>query len=61
MTSEERELALAAKREYNRKYYKKNKKDVREYHKEWRAKNPDKVRGYQQNYWIRKGKEMSEG
>lgn len=58
---EKRQIALAARREYNRKWYKKNRKEILEYHKKWREENPDKVKAHQENYWMRKGEEMKQG
>lgn len=30
------------------------------YAREWRKKNPEKVKKYNENYWLKKAKEMEE-
>ena len=29
------------------------------YYREWRKRNPEKVKQYQENYWLKKAKEIS--
>ena len=53
------EAALAAQREYKRKYREKNRDKINEYAKKWRKNNPDKVRQYAETYWTKKINEKS--
>ena len=54
--------ALAAKREYYRKYSreyrKRNRAHIREYHAEWRKNNPDKIAQYRANYWEKRAAKL---
>lgn len=64
-------LIRAARKEYQRNYYKKNREKLnayqreryanqqekaKEYLREWRKKNPEKTAVYMQNYWLKKAK-----
>lgn len=45
------EKALAAQREYMRRYREKNREKINAQHREWNRKNPDKRAGYRQKYF----------
>lgn len=49
--------AMAARREYNRKYRAKNAEKLKAYQKAWRAANRDRIELYNIKYWERKAQE----
>lgn len=51
------ELAMEARRAYQREHYRRNRKKINEKQRQWRAANPEKVRQYNQNYWLKKAQE----
>lgn len=55
------EEARKVKNEYMKEWRKANRQKQNEYHKKWRENNKDKVKEYQDNYWLRKAGETSEG
>ena len=47
------EKVRQARAEYQREYYKKNKRRLREYQNKWRKDNPERVKQYNTNYWLK--------
>lgn len=56
-TKSPEELALEAKREYHRNYYRKNKKKLNAKAKQWREENPEKAAESNRRYWMKKALE----
>ena len=54
------EKARRARAEYQREYYRKNKRRLREYQNKWRKDNPERVKQYNTNYWLKQSG-ISEG
>lgn len=48
-----------AKREYWRRYRKKNREKLNAYHRNWNKENPEKMRQYRRNYWEKKAAEAA--
>jgi hypothetical protein len=48
------EAAKEKKRQYDRKWRKKNRERVNAYQREWKKNNPEKVQQHQINYWEKR-------
>ena len=54
------EKVRQARAEYQREYYKKNKRRLREYQNKWRKDNPERVKQYNTNYWLKQSEVQDE-
>lgn len=53
------EEAKALKREYNRKWRKRNADHIKEYQRKWRSENKEKEAIYSKHYWEKQANEMA--
>lgn len=51
--SELSEAARAARRAYQREYYRRNAEKLCAYQRDWRRNNPDRVKAYERARWER--------
>ena len=54
LTEEELQMIREKKREYNRKYYRKNKKEINAHQRQWRKENPERVKEINERHWRKK-------
>ena len=59
LTPEELEKARQARREYMRKWQKKNRERIRAYQRAYYAANKEKDQKYKDMYWFRKSNEAA--